>query len=90
MIGNVTTNAITPVLTPWVPNYDKVALVTKPVDIPAFLLATTTNFTKSVPDLVDYARAVQAKSATNGSGKLSALHMAYFARRRAIWSDRYP
>ncbi|HEY2185823.1 MAG TPA: tripartite tricarboxylate transporter substrate-binding protein, partial [Xanthobacteraceae bacterium] len=42
MIGNVTTNAITPVLTPGkVPDYEKkVVPITDLVDIPAFLLAT--------------------------------------------------
>lgn len=86
MIGNVTTNAITPVLTPGkVPNYDKkVAPVTNLVDIPAFLLATTTNFSvKSVPDLVDYARKNPGKLryGTVGAGSYPHYDMAYFAKK---------
>lgn len=86
MIGNVTTNAITPVLTPGkVPNYDKkVAPVTNLVDIPAFLLATTTNFSvKSVPELVDYARKNPGKLryGTVGAGSYPHYDMAYFAKK---------
>lgn len=86
MIGNVTTNAITPVLTPGkVPNYDKkVAPVTNLVDIPAFLLATTTNFNvKSVPELVDYARKNPGKLryGTVGAGSYPHYDMAYFAKK---------
>jgi tripartite-type tricarboxylate transporter receptor subunit TctC len=86
MIGNVTTNAITPVLTPGkVPNYDKkVAPVTNLVDIPAFLLATTTDFNvKSVPELVDYARKNPGKLryGTVGAGSYPHYDMAYFAKK---------
>src|SRR4029077_13674644 len=86
MIGNVTTNAITPVLTPGkVPNYDKkVAPVTNLVDIPAFLLVTTTNFNvKSVPELVDYARKNPGKLryGTVGAGSYPHYDMAYFGKR---------
>ena len=86
MIGNVTTNAITPVLTPGkVPNYDKkVAPVTNLVDIPAFLLATTTNFNvKSVTELVDYARKNPGKLryGTVGAGSYPHYDMAYFAKK---------
>ena len=86
MIGNVTTNAITPVLTPGkVTNYDKkVAPVTNLVDIPAFLLATTTNFNvKSVPELVDYARKNPGKLryGTVGAGSYPHYDMAYFAKK---------
>jgi tripartite-type tricarboxylate transporter receptor subunit TctC len=86
MIGNVTTNAITPVLTPGkVTNYDKkVAPVTNLVDIPAFLLATTTNFNvKSVPELVDYARRNPGKLryGTVGAGSYPHYDMAYFAKK---------
>ncbi len=56
MIGNVTTNAITPIIYPQKFKIDyanDVAPVTNVVDIPAFLLATTKNFAvKSVPDLI--------------------------------------
>jgi tripartite-type tricarboxylate transporter receptor subunit TctC len=86
MIGNVTTNAITPVLTPAkVPNYDKnVVPVTGLVDIPAFLLATTTNFTvKSVAELIDYARKNPGKLryGTVGAGSYPHYDMAFFAKK---------
>jgi tripartite-type tricarboxylate transporter receptor subunit TctC len=86
MIGNVTTNAITPVVTPGkVPDYDKkVAPVTSLVDIPAFLLATTTNFSvKSVPELLDYARKNPGKLryGTVGAGSYPHYDMAYFAKK---------
>jgi tripartite-type tricarboxylate transporter receptor subunit TctC len=86
MIGNVTTNAITPVLTPAkVPNYDKnVVPVTNVVDIPAFLLVTTTNFTvKSVAELVDYARKNPGKLryGTVGAGSYPHYDMAFFAKK---------
>jgi tripartite-type tricarboxylate transporter receptor subunit TctC len=86
MIGNVTTNAITPVLTPAkVPNYDKnVVPVSNIVDIPAFLLVTTTNFTvKSVAELVDYAKKNPGKLryGTVGAGSYPHYDMAFFARK---------
>src|SRR5258708_34456666 len=56
MVGNVSTNAITPVLFPskFKINYDKdVVPVMRLVDIPAFLLVTTSNFApRTVPDLI--------------------------------------
>src|SRR6516162_5425657 len=59
MVGNVTTNAITPVLTPAkVPSYEtNVVPVTNVVDIPAFLLVTTNNFNvRSLAELIAYAK----------------------------------
>ena len=86
MIGNVTTNAITPVLTPGkVPNYDKSVLpVTNLVDIPAYLVVTTTNFdVKSVAELVDYARKNPGKLryGTVGAGSYPHYDMAFFAKK---------
>lgn len=86
MIGNVTTNAITPVLTPGkVPDYDKkVAPITNLVDIPAFLLVTTTNFqVRSVAELVDYAKKNPGKLryGTVGAGSYPHYDMAYFAKK---------
>jgi tripartite-type tricarboxylate transporter receptor subunit TctC len=86
MIGNVTTNAITPVLTPAkVPNYDKnVVPVTNVVDIPAFLLVTTTNFNvKSVAELIDYAKRNPGKLryGTVGAGSYPHFDMAFFAKK---------
>src|ERR1700747_2255016 len=60
MVGNVTTNAITPILyhDKMHINYDKdVVPVMRLVDIPEFLLVTATNFEpKTVPEFVAYAK----------------------------------
>jgi tripartite-type tricarboxylate transporter receptor subunit TctC len=87
MIGNVTTNAITPVLYPekLKMNYAKeVVPITDLVDIPAFLLATGKNFdVKSVPELVAYAKKHpgQLRYGTVGPGSYPHYDMAYFAKR---------
>ena len=86
MLGNVTTNAITPVLTPAkVPNYDKnVVPVTVINDIPEFLVVTTTNFAvKSVPELIDYAKKNPGKLryGTVGAGSYPHYDMAFFAKK---------
>jgi tripartite-type tricarboxylate transporter receptor subunit TctC len=86
MIGNVTTNTITPVLTPAkLPNYEKnVVPVARLVDIPEFLLVTTTNFSvKSVPELVDYAKKNPGKLryGTTGAGSYPHYDMAFFAKK---------
>ena len=61
MIGNVSTNAITPIIyaKKMNPDYDKsVVAVTNLVDVPAFLLVGTANdfAVKSVPELIAYAK----------------------------------
>ena len=86
MIGNVTTNTITPVLTPAkLPNFDKnVMPVSRLVDIPEFLIVTTTNFSvKSVPELIDYARKNPGKLryGTVGAGSYPHYDMAFFAKK---------
>jgi tripartite-type tricarboxylate transporter receptor subunit TctC len=85
MIGNVTTNAITPVLTPAkLPNYDRnVVAVSRLVDIPEFLLVTTTNFAvRSLPELIDYARKNPGKLryGTVGVGSYPHYDAAFFAK----------
>jgi tripartite-type tricarboxylate transporter receptor subunit TctC len=74
------------VLTPGkVPDYEKkVVPITRLVDIPAFLLVTTTNFNvKSVPELIDYARKNPGKLryGTVGAGSYPHYDMAYFAKK---------
>ena len=87
MIGNVTTNAITPVIVPkkFSINYDKdVVPVTRLVDIPEFLLATTTNFApKTVPEFIDYAKKNPGKVRYGhvGVGSYPHYDMAFFAAR---------
>jgi tripartite-type tricarboxylate transporter receptor subunit TctC len=87
MIGNVTTNAITPIIYPekFKIDYAKdVVPITDLVDIPAFLLASTKKFAvKSVPELVAYARKNpgQVRYGTVGPGSYPHYDMAYFAKR---------
>jgi tripartite-type tricarboxylate transporter receptor subunit TctC len=87
MIGNVTTNAITPILyhDKLHINYDKdVVPVMRLVDIPEFLLATATNFeAKTVKDLVDYAKKNpgQVNYGSVGVGSYPDYDMALFAKR---------
>jgi tripartite-type tricarboxylate transporter receptor subunit TctC len=88
MVGNVSTNAITPVIYANKMNYDyskKVAAVTNLVDIPAFLVVTTANDfpVKSVPELIDWAKKNPGKLryGTVGVGSYPHYDMAYFAKK---------
>ena len=88
MIGNVTTNAITPILYKSKLNFDytqKVTAVSNLVDVPAFLLVTTANDfpVKSVPELIAYAKKNpgKIKYGTVGNGSYPHYDMAYFAKR---------
>jgi tripartite-type tricarboxylate transporter receptor subunit TctC len=87
MIGNVTTNAITPILyhDKLHIDYDKdVVPVMRLVDIPEFLLVTATNFEpKSVKEFVDYAKKNPGKVnyGSVGVGSYPDYDMAVFAKR---------
>jgi tripartite-type tricarboxylate transporter receptor subunit TctC len=88
MIGNVSTNAITPILYSKKMTFDyssKVAAVSNLIDVPAFLLVTTANDfpVKSVPELIDYAKKNPGKVryGTVGVGSYPHYDMAYFAKR---------
>ncbi len=86
MIGNVTTNTITPVLTPTkLPNYEKNVLpISRLVDIPEFLIVTTTNFNvKTVPELVDYGKKNPGKLryGTVGAGSYPHYDFAFFSKK---------
>ena len=88
MIGNVTTNAITPIIYKSKLTFDyaqRVTAVTNLVDVPAFLLVTTANDfpVKTVPELVDYAKKNpgKIKYGTVGNGSYPHYDMAYFAKR---------
>ena len=87
MIGNVSTNAITPIIYAQKLNFDymkDVVPITDTVDIPAFLLASTKNFdVKSVPELIAYAKKNpgQVRYGTVGAGSYPHYDMAYFAKR---------
>jgi len=88
MVGNVSTNAITPVLYADKMSYDygqKVVAITNLIDIPAFLLATTANDfpAKTVKELIDYAKKNPGKVsyASVGVGSYPHYDMAYFAKK---------
>ncbi|MDC7786866.1 tripartite tricarboxylate transporter substrate binding protein [Rhodoplanes sp. TEM] len=87
MIGNVSTNAITPVLFPkkFKIDYVKdVVPVTRLVDIPEFMVATTKDFPpKNVKDVVDYAKKNPGKVRYGSVGVGSYPHYdaALFAKR---------
>jgi len=88
MIGNVSTNAITPIIYAKKMNFDyakSVVAVTNLIDVPAFLLVTTANDfpVKSVSELIDYAKKNPGKVryGTVGIGSYPHYDMAYFAKR---------
>ncbi|MBI2715488.1 MAG: tripartite tricarboxylate transporter substrate binding protein [Rhizobiales bacterium] len=88
MLGNVSTNAITPIIyAKKMPvDYAKsVVAVTNLIDVPAFLLVTTANDfpPKTVAELIDYAKKNPGKVnyGTVGIGSYPHYDMAYFAKR---------
>jgi len=87
MIGNVSTNAITPVLVPerLKVNYARdVVPVTNLIDVPAFLVVTNTNFApKNVAELIAYAKKNPGKTryGTVGAGSYPHFDAAFFAKR---------
>ncbi|MFN3658871.1 MAG: Bug family tripartite tricarboxylate transporter substrate binding protein [Pseudolabrys sp.] len=88
MVGNVTTNTITPILYKSKLSFDygkSVVAVTNLVDVPAFLLATTANdfAPKTVKELVDYAKKNPGKLTYGhvGNGSYPHFDFAYFAKK---------
>ena len=88
MIGNVSTNAITPIIYANKMNFDyakSVVAVTNLIDVPAFLLVTTANDfpVKSFAEFVAYAKQNPGKVSygTVGIGSYPHYDMAYFAKR---------
>jgi len=86
MIGNVSTNAITPIIYEQKLNLDylkDVVPITDTVDIPAFLIAAKTFAPNNVNDLVAYAQKNpgQIRYGTVGPGSYPHYDMAYFAKR---------
>ena len=88
MVGNVSTNAITPILYAKKMNSDyekSVVAVTNLIDVPAFLVVTTANDfpVKSVKELIDYAKKNPGKVhyGTVGIGSYPHYDMAYFAKK---------
>jgi tripartite-type tricarboxylate transporter receptor subunit TctC len=87
MVGNVSTNAITPILfkSKLKINYERdVIPVMRLVDVPAFLLVTTTNFApRTVPELIDTIKKNpgRVRYGTVGVGSYPDYDMALFAKR---------
>ena len=88
MVGNVSTNAITPILYANKMNFDyamSVVAVSNLIDVPAFLLVSTANDfpPKTVAELIDYAKKNPGKVhyGTVGIGSYPHYDMAYFAKR---------
>jgi tripartite-type tricarboxylate transporter receptor subunit TctC len=88
MIGNVSTNAITPILYHKKMNYDygkSVVAVSNLIGVPAFLVVTTANNfpVKSVAELIDYSKKHpgEVRYGTVGVGSYPHYDMAYFAKR---------
>ena len=88
MLGNVSTNAITPIIYAKKMSVDyakSVVAVTNLIDVPAFLLVTTANDfpPKTVAELIDYAKKNPGKVryGTVGIGSYPHYDMAYFAKR---------
>jgi tripartite-type tricarboxylate transporter receptor subunit TctC len=88
MLGNVSTNAITPIIYAKKMNSDyqkTVVAVTNLVDVPAFLVVTTANDfpVKTVAELIDYTKKNPGKVSygTVGVGSYPHYDMAYFAKR---------
>lgn len=91
MVGNVSTNAITPVLYAKKMSFDyakSVVAVTNLIDVPAFMLATTANDfpPKTVKEFVDYAKKNPGKVTygTVGVGSYPHYDFAYFAKRADV------
>jgi tripartite-type tricarboxylate transporter receptor subunit TctC len=87
MIGNVSTNAITPIIYAQKLTFDymkDVVPITNTVDVPAFVVATKKNFdVKTMSALVDFAKKNpgQVRYGTVGNGSYPHYDMAYFAKR---------
>jgi tripartite-type tricarboxylate transporter receptor subunit TctC len=96
MIGNVSTNAITPILYPgkFSIDYEKdVVPITRLVDVPAFLLAATKDFSpRTVAEFIAYAKANpgNVRYGTVGVGSYPHFDAALFAKRAGIGMIHIP
>jgi tripartite-type tricarboxylate transporter receptor subunit TctC len=96
MVGNVSTNAITPVLfgKKMTVNYEReVVSVGRLATLPSFLIVTTKNFTpKSVPELVAYAKANPGKVnyGSAGVGSFPHFDMEVFAKKAGVSMNHIP
>ena len=86
MVGNVSTNAITPVAYAAKLNFDymkEVVPITDTVDVPAFLVAAKSFAPTTISELVAYVKKNpgQVRYGTVGPGSYPHYDMAYFAKR---------
>jgi tripartite-type tricarboxylate transporter receptor subunit TctC len=90
MVGNVSTNAITPVLFKKKMSFDydsSVIPITRLADLPAFLIVTTKNFPpKTVPEFIAYAKANsnQMQYGTVGVGSFPHYDMIMFEKKTGL------
>jgi tripartite-type tricarboxylate transporter receptor subunit TctC len=90
MVGNVSTNAITPILFKQKMSFDyeaSVIPVTRLADLPAFLIATTKDFPpKTVPEFVAYAKQNSGtmQYATVGVGSFPHYDMIMFEKKAGL------
>jgi tripartite-type tricarboxylate transporter receptor subunit TctC len=90
MVGNVTTNAITPALFPkkMSINYERdVVAVARLADLPSFFIATSKNFPpKSLKEVVDYAKKNpdKVRYGSAGVGSFPHFDMEIFARKAGV------
>lgn len=86
MVGNVTTNAITPVVDAKKLSFDfakDVVTIQRLADVPAVLVVTSTNFApQNIKDMIEFARKNPGKLryGTVGAGSYPHYDMAYFAK----------
>lgn len=96
MVGNVTTNAITPVLFRRRMSIDyerEVVPVARLADLPAFLLATTTNFpARSLAEAIDHARRNPGRVnyCSSGVGSYQQLDAVMLGRREGLDMTHVP
>ena len=90
MVGNVSTNGLTPILYPskMSIDYDKTIIpITRLADLPAFVIATTNNFApRTLPDFIAYTKAHpdQVKYGTVGVGSFTHFDMLILEQKAGL------
>jgi tripartite-type tricarboxylate transporter receptor subunit TctC len=85
MIGNISTNCLTPVLLAkrMRINYDRdVQIIARTADAPVFFISTTTNFEpKTFKEFIDYAKKTEVRYASAGIGAYQHVNTEILAKR---------
>lgn len=90
MVGNVSTNGLTPILYPDKMSIDYAATIipiTRLADLPAFVIATTNNFApRTLPDFIAYAKAHpdQVRYGTVGVGSFTHFDMLVLEQKAGL------